>query len=254
MKHLIPVEYSVPKRLGFLQKLREMPTRLGNASGMHEFASTHKPPQLKQNHNNRTRLKKPSHPFAPLSRRRSRRRPPRGDGQQQPLSGVAGRGPECRRRCLRRRMVVLGRRRRLQRRHRRRLVPPLTPRYVRRITPAFVPPSRLLRCVCPRKLGFLTGHGLVRVLRLVRGAHGQLREPGGHQRQLLLTLRRLRVEGETLAFYFIRGVICLIGWGSGVFGSRCTYRYGTICLDWHCWCPIVCVCVSEWVDLLDVSV
>ncbi|XP_062223005.1 uncharacterized protein LOC133921920 isoform X2 [Phragmites australis] len=220
MKHLIPVEYSVPKRLGFLQKLREMPTRLGNASGMHEFASTHKPPQLKQNHNNRTRLKKPSHPFAPLSRRRSRRRPPRGDGQQQPLSGVAGRGPECRRRCLRRRMVVLGRRRRLQRRHRRRLVPPLTPR----------------------------------VLRLVRGAHGQLREPGGHQRQLLLTLRRLRVEGETLAFYFIRGVICLIGWGSGVFGSRCTYRYGTICLDWHCWCPIVCVCVSEWVDLLDVSV
>ncbi|CAD6250624.1 unnamed protein product [Miscanthus lutarioriparius] len=30
------------------------------------------------------------------------------------------------------------------------------------------------------------------------------------------------------------------------------WRYGTICVDWHCWCPAVRFCVSEWVDLLDV--
>jgi hypothetical protein len=60
-----------------------------------------------------------------------------------------------------------------------------------------------------------------------------------------MSMEHIELQGETLAFYFICGVFCLIGWVSWFFGSRCAYRYGAICMDRHCWCPAVCVCVSE---------
>ena len=60
-------------------------------------------------------------------------------------------------------------------------------------------PSRLPSLRASRNLGVFNrscplGSCFVRVLRLVRGAHVQLRQPGGHRRRLLLALRRLRVE------------------------------------------------------------
>jgi hypothetical protein len=60
-----------------------------------------------------------------------------------------------------------------------------------------------------------------------------------------MTMEHIELQGETLALYFICGVFCLVGWVSRFFGSRCAYRYGAICVDWHCWCPAVRVCVSE---------
>lgn len=60
-----------------------------------------------------------------------------------------------------------------------------------------------------------------------------------------MTIECIELQGETLAFHFICGVFCLVGWGSRLFGSRCTYRYRTICMDWHCWYPTVCLRVSQ---------
>ena len=58
-------------------------------------------------------------------------------------------------------------------------------------------------------------------------------------------MERAELQGEALAFYFVRGVVCFAGRGSGFLGSRCAYGYGAICVDWHCWHPAVRVCVSE---------
>lgn len=60
-----------------------------------------------------------------------------------------------------------------------------------------------------------------------------------------MTMERTELQGEALAFYFIRGVFCFAGRGSRFLGSRCAYGYGAICVDWHCWHPAVRVCVSE---------
>ena len=55
----------------------------------------------------------------------------------------------------------------------------------------------------------------------------------------------VELQGETLAFHFICCIFRLIGWGGRVFGSRRTYRHRSICVDWHCWCHTVCLCVSQ---------
>jgi len=68
---------------------------------------------------------------------------------------------------------------------------------------------------------------------------------------LTFTLECVELQGETLAFHFICCIFCLIGWGGWVFGSRRTYRHRSIYMDWHCWCHTVCLCVSQWADLLD---
>lgn len=66
-----------------------------------------------------------------------------------------------------------------------------------------------------------------------------------------MTIECTELQGETLAFHFICGIFCLIGWGSWVSCSRRTYGDRTICMDWHRWCPTVCLCVSQWANLLD---
>jgi hypothetical protein len=54
-----------------------------------------------------------------------------------------------------------------------------------------------------------------------------------------MTTERTELQGETLAFYFLCGVFCLIGRGSW-FLVQAVLRLRATCMDWHCWCPTVC--------------
>lgn len=60
-----------------------------------------------------------------------------------------------------------------------------------------------------------------------------------------MTMITFKLQVETLAFCFIRGVFCFLGWGCWFFGPRRTYRYRSICMDWCCWRPTVCVCAYK---------